>query len=252
MSRGMVTAAGGMAVYKVIAAETEPESAAEGTILVLTGTPMNKYSLRRYTTEITAPETGEVCFLVGSEGSYVEIDKKGTYATYITEVQQYDGAVWQKLTWYVRKDGEWAPPKTVLYSPGNTHGTITGGWSGGSLGSSYMSVTASNSGYGGPTYRSLSTAGKIDLTNYKVLCARVKRISGNGTSWNMRIGAGPSTAHAYQQPYYSNVISSDMTGEDTLIADVSQATGENYVVATIGGGLWQTSDTMAVYDVWLA
>lgn len=250
MSKGMVTAVGGLAVYKVIAAAAPPASAPEGTILAVTERPMPKYSMRRALSDIAAPETGEVCLLLNSDGSFVPLDKREVYAAYILAVYQYDGGKWQSIAWRVRKGGKWITPRLYLWSPGNNHTVLTGNWVGdGSAGGECISVTTSSSGYDGPIYKTTYTAKKVDLTHYSKLIAEVERIAGNGPSWSMYAGAGSKQVVSYAQEYSS--ASASGYGKKLLEVDVSQAVGEFYVTASIGGGYNQTYDTMAVYNVWL-
>ena len=261
MSKGMVTAVGGLAVYKVIAAATEPESAADGTILVLTSTPMKHYYARVLLGEISAPEVGDVCLLLSDEGSYVPLNRDETFAIYIRSVWQYNGSEWVSLVWRVRKDGAWVVPRLDLYTPGNVHSTLTGGWSAGSVGGegnsyarvsgSYMELRVEKSNYGGPSYVGIATNKKVDLTNYNRLCVRMKRAGGTGTSYGYRGGADAIRTKTYGLAFPTPVIANDQSVQE-IQADISSAEGEYYVIVSGNGGVYSTYDLFYVYEVWLA
>lgn len=257
MNSSMMNAAGGAGLYKVIAAARLPETAPEGAILVMTETPMPAFSMRTSVSQIEAPRTGEVCFVCGSGGSLVCLDKKQRYATAIFAAYQYDGEEWVSVPWYVREDGAWATPQMTLYSPGNVHSENTGGWSslsgsGVTFAGGYIQFRPERSGYSGPTYVCAASVKKVDVTRFSRMFADVKWIGGNNDPNNNNTGIGLGNSRV---TYYQGVKSTSVTagaGGSRIELDITELTGEYYILAGVGGGNNSSYDLVAFYDIWLA
>lgn len=187
--------------------------------------------------------------------------KKNELRVYPVAAYQYStgayNCLWNKKDLAINVDGEWvdaAPWDGVLYDSPNQYEDITGGWVKGEgnastkIDASRMTlVTTSNSA----NRIHVETANAVDLTKFKTLYvnATISELAlGSGIS-NIRCRLGYSSTKGANLASASTKVEKSCTakGEVTLQLDISNVTGEKYIVFGIG----YYSATVDVNKVWV-
>ena len=235
MSMTINAAGGGVGLNFSIICDTIEPTPKENMIWVNTGTPLNGYAFA--SSAPTSPLNGMVWILTAS-GSAVAFNaaKKGTLMVYPIMCKQYLSGAWTDVTAKSYINGAWTDWIVYLYSPGNPHEELTGGWEGKAhrrvdtvdgysvnsvaptitQGTGSMTVTLS-----APTYYNYSgsarTRNKIDLTGFDQI------------SFTLTVAGGSPKGYVTTSPTgYDNVTEVDL-GVGTTALDVSGLSGEHYV-----------------------
>lgn len=242
MSEGYIIGGGGSSLnFKVIAVSSElllPATAKENTIAVITTTPITSYVFS--SSAPTSPTEGMVWLVTGT-ASTVEFNaiKKNGLWVYPTGCQQYVSGAWVQKTVKTYMSGAWQDWQTYLYSYGDQHTDITGGWTtdgvvysasnvytngGISFTNTAIRMTRQNVRGNIPA---VSTVNKVDLSEFETLKVNFD-LSVGGTQFRIYISSAKnpydSTAVAHQ--YFDSSIGNDQTA--TL--DVSGVNTSAYIV----------------------
>lgn len=129
MSLTINAAGGGSGLNFSIVCDSVEPTPKENMIWVNTGTPLNGYAFA--SSAPTSPLNGMVWILTAS-GSAVAFNaaKKGTLMVYPIMCKQYLSGAWTDVTAKSYINGAWTDWIVYLYSPGNPHEELTGGWEG--------------------------------------------------------------------------------------------------------------------------
>lgn len=251
MSVTINAAGGGVGLNFSIICDVAQPTPRENMIWVNTGTPLNGYAFAGSAPE--SPLNGMV-WIQTSTTSTVAFNavKRGVLMVYPLMCKQYISGAWTDVTAKSYINGEWVDWIVYLYSPGNPHEELTGGWEGKAhrrvdtvdgysvnsvaptitQGAGSMTVTLS-----APTYYNYSgsarTVNKIDLTNFDQII------------FNLTFSGGAICVYVTQSDTsYSAVKQLPVTvGTSIPVAlDVSDLSGEFYV----GINLLATSGTQTV------
>ena len=238
MSMTINAAGGGVGLNFSIVCDVTQPTPKENMIWVNTGTPLNGFAFA--SSAPAAPLNGMVWILTAS-GSAVAFNaaKKGTLMVYPVMCKQYINGAWVDVTAKSYINGAWTDWIVYLYSPGNPHEELTGGWEGkahrrvdtvdgysvGSYaptitqGAESMTITLS-----APTYYNYSgsarTVNKIDLTDF------------NRIIFDLTFPLGTVYVYVTQsETSYSAVKQLAVAGGNSnpVALDVSDLTGEFYV-----------------------
>lgn len=230
--------AGGSALKVISAASAAalPTTAAEGTIAVITDTPITSFEIGFLVPAV--PKEGMV-YLSESNVSNVPVNvAKDPNIAYLypTGCSQYVGDAWTIKDFRIRKNKEWVTPRTYLYNAGNQYTAVTGGWKArsgnGSIGKDRMTFS-SGPNAGLPNDSSVMTVGKIDFTNFTKFHATLYSQSGDGC-YTTIIDSGYSLGQTGGHLEYN--------------IDITNLTGSYYVA--IGGGSYYVCSG-AVKEVWV-
>lgn len=258
MSMTINASGGGVGLnFSIICDVTQP-TPKENMIWVNTGTPLDGYAFA--SSAPAAPRNGMVWILTANSSTVAfNAAKKGVLMVYPIMCKQYISGAWTEVPAKSYINGAWRDWLVYLYSPGNPHTELTGGWEGKAHrrqdtvdGWGVMSVepsvdtddvntdgehrmkvtlavTAPNNGSG-----SARTVNKVDLTNFDQIV------------FNLTFPG--STVYVYvtqSATGYDAVKSLAVTGGTNKAAalDVSDLSGEYYV----GINLLAGSSTVTVY-----
>lgn len=236
----------------LIASTTQPNNPAENTIWINSAVAINGWAFA--SAAPTGAQDGAVWIQTTTDSTVAfNAAKKGVLMVYPLMCKQRISGAWTEVTAKSYIDGEWRDWLVYLYSPGNPHEELTGGWEGkahrrqdtvdgwtvGSAaptitqGTDYMTVTLVASGYNNLS-GSARTVNKVDLTNF------------NQIVFNLTFPG--STVYVYvtqSETGYDAVKSVAVTGGTNKVAvlDVSDLSGEYYV----GINLLAASSTVTVY-----
>lgn len=251
MSMTINAAGGGSGLNFSIVCDVTQPTPRENMIWVNTGTQLNGYAFA--SSAPTSPLNGMVWILTASSSAVAfNAAKKGTLMVYPIMCKQYLSGAWTDVTAKSYINGAWTDWIVYLYSPGNPHEELTGGWEGKAhrrvdtvdgysvssvaptitQGSESMTVTLS-----APTYYNYSgsarTVSKIDLTDFSRII------------FDFTFSGGTVYVYVTQSDTSYNAVKQlAVTGGSSNAAelDVSDLTGEFYV----GINLLATSGTQTV------
>jgi hypothetical protein len=238
MSMTINAAGGGSGLNFSIVCDVTQPTPKENMIWVNTGKPLNGFVFA--SSAPAAPLEGMVWILT-SNGSTVAFNaaKKGVLMVYPIMCRQYISGAWTDVTAKSYIGNGWRDWIIYLYSPGNPHAELTGGWEGKAhrrvdtvdgysvnsvaptitQGAESMTVTLS-----APTYYNYSgsarTVNKIDLTDFSRII------------FDFTFSGGTISFYVTQSDTsYSAVKQLAVTGSSSNAAslDVSDLTGEFYV-----------------------
>lgn len=216
--------------FKIVGGTTQPTAARENTIWVNTDTTISGWVFSA--TEPTEPAAGMVWLKTGTY-SNVEFNalRKNGIQVYPLAAKQYIGSAWVEKTAYSYQGGSWVSWwDGEIYSPGDLHETITGGWetqnghretvSIGGTGIVFRRDTSGQSGLSA----SVNTVNKIDITSYSSLI--VTATWGTSKPGYVKIGLTDTPGAA---PTFIAETTADSSGEGTISLDISSVSGEHYV-----------------------
>lgn len=238
MSLTINAAGGGVGLnFRIICDVTQP-TPKENMIWVNTGTPLNGYAFA--SSAPTSPLNGMVWILTASSSAVAfNAAKNGTLMVYPIMCKQYLSGAWTDVTAKSYINGAWRDWIVYLYSPGNPHTGLTGGWEGvahrrydtlpgttwpvssrspsvNTEGAEYMEIVLESQEYYNYS-GSARTVNKIDLTDF------------NQISFTLTTAGGSPKVYVTQSPTgYDNVTEAD-AGVGTTVLDVSDLSGEYYV-----------------------
>lgn len=235
----------------LVASTTQPNNPTENTIWINSSVAINGWAFA--SSAPTGASNGAVWIQTTTDSTVAfNAAKRGVLMVYPLMCKQLISGAWTEVTAKSYINGAWRDWLVYLYSPGNPHVDLTGGWEGkahrrvdtvdgwavGSAaptitqGTDYMTVTLAASGYNNLS-GSARTANKIDLTN----CDQIV--------FNLTFPG--STVYVYvtqSDTSYDAVKQLAVTGGTNKVAvlDVSDLSGEFYV----GINLLATSSTVTV------
>lgn len=252
MSMTINASGGGVGLNFSIVCDVTQPTPKENMIWVNTGKPLNGFVFA--SSAPAAPLEGMVWILTAS-GSAVAFNaaKKGTLMVYPIMCKQYLSGAWTDVTAKSYINGAWTDWIVYLYSPGNPHEELTGGWEGkahrrqdtvdgysvGSYaptitqGAESMTITLS-----APTYYNYSgsarTVNKIDLSDYNQI---IFNLTVPGSVVYVYVTQSENSYSAVKQlPVYNST-------SMPVSLDVSDLSGEFYV----GINLLAGSSTVTIY-----
>lgn len=238
---------------KIVASETQPSNPQENTIWINTSPPIHGWYFSA--TAPSSPENGAVWIQTASDSAVAfNAAKNGVLMVYPVVCKQYSSVsgVWTEVTAKSFISNGWREWIIYLYSPGNTHDELTGGWEGvahrryanipgegwdvyskspsvNTQGAEYMEIVLESQQYDNYS-GSARTVKKIDLTDFDQI------------SFTLTAAGGSPRGYVTQSPTgYDNVTEVDL-GVGTTVLDVSGLSGEYYV----GINLLAASATMTV------
>lgn len=229
---------GGGLNFSVVGGTSQPENPKENTIWVNTDTAITAWAFSP--SEPESPAEGMVWINTGTGGTVTfNALKKNTVMVYPISAKQYVSGSWVSKNAKSCQGGLWVEWVVFLYNEGDERTDLTGGWSATatkpstsgsdpivpSVTKGSESITISvTSGY--PNYRIgyLTSAYKIDLTNYNKLIVNVTALS----------------IHCYV--YVSNSKTSGYTPSASMelsvgsnVLDISSLSGSFYILIGMGG-----------------
>ena len=228
-----------------------PATAAENTIAVISDAAITDwvFAATEPTTRSdgTALSGGEVWLHNGlTSNAPANALKKNGIWLYPTSCSQYVGGAWSPKTAKTYQSGAWVEWRTFLYTPGDTHDDLTGGFHGVTrpyngtggdpptivFGVNYMQITRKGNGVA-------QTVDPVDLTNYNTLYID-----------------GYVTNSTYSRYYIYNTASGNLNANDArevnppatrsrISMDISGLTGAKW----IGLGLYSVANTGYIYEI---
>lgn len=208
--------ASGLSVKAYADESVLPQTAASGALAVISSVGVGNVFVQ--IPEPSAPKDGDLWISYKASGELVTT--AGAFLFSPQKAYQYIGSAWTSVVLKVFNNGEWATTvgNEVIYSPGNEHTDITGGWvAGGST--TILNKTANNMRIaGGPA----TTAIKIDLTHYSTVKFSAQCLSGNPTELGVGVSQTEFTAKIYTGSNESSYV--DRT------VPVSSLNGEFYII----------------------
>jgi len=235
MAKGFKHGVGGSPLnFKVVAYDTEEDLKAatpkENIVGVVT---KNKITSWSFSFDVPSePVEGMVWFAMGFNSIAVfNTLKKNTINVYPIYAQQYISGAWVDVSAMVCQGGDWAKcvAGLVLYSNGDEHEDITGGFvtyttgrGAVTKGSGNIYLTIDTNDYlGVTTYSVVHTSKKIDLTHYRTL--RVKYSCRDNSLNGKKIFVSDSS------PLSIIAENSISTATTEVTLDISGLSGEHYV-----------------------
>lgn len=192
-----------------------PAVARDGEIAVISKIAAMKVYVQN--AEPSEANVGDVWIFFAANGTLPAVG--GGVTVYPQKAYQYTADVWTAVPMKVYKDGSWvdATADVVLYIPGDEAEEITGGW----YASSATGLTKNTDRM--EIYQGfVSTALKIDLTNYSLLKVELQCMS--GTQSYIGIGTTPTAFVA------STATGVDETAYFTRVVDLEAVKGEYYIM----------------------
>ena len=238
MSMKINAAGGGVGLNFSIVCDVTQPTPKENMIWVNTGTPLNGYAFA--SSAPAAPLDGMVWILTAN-GSAVAFNaaKKGILMVYPVMCKQFVSGAWTDVTAKSYINGTWTDWIVYLYSPGNPHEELTGGWEGKahrrqdtvdgySVGSAAPTITQGAESMivtlSAPTYYNYSgsarTVNKIDLSDYNQI---IFNLTVPGSVVYVYVTQSENSYSAVKQiPVYNST-------SMPVSLDVSDLSGEFYV-----------------------
>lgn len=232
---------GGTALNFKVVGNPQPENPSVNTLWVDTDV-----AITGWTFDAAAPESpaeGTVWFPVGTDGPVAfNALKKNSIMVYPLSAKQYVSGVWTSVPVQICQDSEWTSLWSgELYDAGNQYEDVTGGWV---VGEGDATATIDDTGITLSTTSNsanrihVETANAVDLSNHATLYALVNVSSislGSGiNSARVRLGYAASSGANLANSSTKVEKQVTATGEVTLQLDISEATGEFYIVVGIG------------------
>ena len=234
----------GLSVKAYASADALPTSEAENAIAVITSTAIAKFVLSPI--EPTSKTTGTVWITINGGDVAIGVDEEDIITLYPDRCVQWDGSQWVNCDAFVYQSAKWvafAEAVLYLYSPGNTHESLTGGWisegkKSASSGGGVAKASAISEGaesivftLSGDDYLANVTYMKnpINLTDYSKISMTANRTTGT----NMFCVWTSIGTYGSQNTVVYKAIAS---GSDVLEYDVSGLSGNHYIGFLMGTG----------------
>lgn len=219
--------------FDVAGGTTQPTNPKENTVWVNTDSDVTAWTFRA--DEPTSPVEGMVWFVVDVDAdASLNAIKKNEIQLYPSYAKQYANGAWVAVEAALYQDGAWVEldPALYLYTPGDEHTDVTGGWK------KLLGVTDNQYGYGTLTRNetdltftvsstpgsiAAATTNKIDLTDYSAL---VVEFSNTGATAEFFVLT--SDGNDFKN---NNVVraSGDDAVSNVLTADISAVAGLYYI-----------------------
>lgn len=216
--------------FKIVGGTTQPTTARENTIWVNTDTAISGWAFSA--SAPAEPAEGMVWLQTGTY-SNVEFNalRKNGIQVYPLAAKQYINSAWVEKTAYSYQGGSWVSWwDGEIYSPGDLHETITGGWATQNgyretvaIGGTGIVFSRDTSGQSGLS-ASVNTVNKINVASYSSLI--VTATWGTRKPGYVKIGLTDTPGAA---PTFIAEATADSSGEGTISLDISSVSGEHYV-----------------------
>jgi hypothetical protein len=225
-----------------------PATAKEGTIAVITTTPIG--TVWAQADEPASPSAGDVWIvLFKTSNTPINLVKNGSLMLYPIRVEQYDGSSWVAREGYAMASGAWSTMVKYAYIMGNLCESVSGGWnlivgSGTTLENTANGLVCTMTG-GAGRQSGAQTVGLIDLTNYTTI-QYIVTISTIVTAPIFgAASAAMSVNNLASSSHYSAYVQQTTTCTDAVLSvDVTSLSGNYYV----GFG---SAANMTVQKIWL-
>lgn len=242
--------------FKVVGGTAQPENQTENTIWINTDVEITGWVIGEE--DPSGPVAGMVSIRSAAPSSVAfNALKKNGITVYPLSVKQFVDGVWTIKTAQIYQDGEWKSLTVYFYKSGDEYTEITGGFSKSkSSGQGTESLTkGSDSLYlncVGPSASganfTVASVNKIDVTSFDTLYVKIKHTTTSAKKTRFLFALGESRAmYAYDA---SVVVSKAESFEGTLSLDVSDVTGEFYLLMTMNGQVVANNGNCYVYEVY--
>lgn len=263
------TNAGGRSAldFRVVGGTTQPSSPANKTIWVNTSTEISGWTFA--SSKPVSPSAGEVWFQTGtSSPAAFNALKENVLTVYPAACEQYVSGSWVKKEAKSYLSGSWVPWYLYLYTAGDVHSDVTGGYEalalkisadyGGNTltataptlttGGSSMSISLSNGSAGYNKSGSVLTKNKIDLSNYSSLTFKFTKSIGNTSNYATFYVSSSNSTNPVSAAAGEQVLGSSAATSVTL--DVSSLSGEYYVgVNVLAGSAGTVTTTVTITEI---
>lgn len=216
--------------FKIVGGTTQPTAARENTIWVNTDTAISGWA---FSASAPAEPVEGLVWLQTGTYSNVEFNalRKNWIQVYPLSAKQYINSAWVEKTAYSYQGGSWVSWwDGEIYSPGDLHETITGGWATQNghretvaIGGTGIVFSRDTSGQSGLS-ASVNTVNKINVASYSSLI--VTATWGTSKPGYVKIGLTDTPGAA---PTFIAEATADSSGEGTISLDISSVSGEHYV-----------------------
>lgn len=216
--------------FKIVGGATQPTAARENTIWVNTDTTISGWA---FSASAPAEPVEGLVWLQTGTYSNVEFNalRKNWIQVYPLAAKQYINSAWVEKTAYSYQGGSWVSWwDGEIYSPGDLHETITGGWATQNghretvaIGGTGIVFSRDTSGQSGLS-ASVNTVNKINVASYSSLI--VTATWGTSKPGYVKIGLTDTPGAA---PTFIAEATADSSGEGTISLDISSVSGEHYV-----------------------
>lgn len=216
--------------FKIVGGTTQPTAARENTIWVNTDTAISGWA---FSASAPAEPVEGLVWLQTGTYSNVEFNalRKNEIQVYPLTAKQYIDSAWVEKTAYSYQGGSWVSWwDGEIYSPGDLHETITGGWATQNghretvaIGGTGIVFSRDTSGQSGLS-ASVNTVNKINVASYSSLI--VTATWGTSKPGYVKIGLTDTPGAA---PTFIAEATADSSGEGTISLDISSVSGEHYV-----------------------
>lgn len=216
--------------FKIVGGTTQPTAARENTIWVNTDTTISGWA---FSASAPAEPVEGLVWLQTGTYSNVEFNalRKNGIQVYPLVAKQYINNAWVEKTAYSYQGGSWVSWwDGEIYSPGDLHETITGGWATQNghretvaIGGTGIVFSRDTSGQSGLS-ASVNTVNKINVASYSSLI--VTATWGTSKPGSVKIGLTDTPGAA---PTFIAEATADSSGEGTISLDISSVSGEHYV-----------------------
>ena len=183
--------------------------------------------------------------------------KANNLTVYPLKCSQYVSGTWADKTAAIYQAGAWATLwNGKLYDSGDEYELITGGFfksKENSIGTRTFTKNTDNfyfksagTSSGGANF-TVSTTQKIDLSGFSTLYARIKHTVSKSTSFYLAVHT-VNDVYTYDVPC---VFKQSASFEGVVSLDISEITGEHYVLLGMAGNAASNSGNCYVYEVYL-
>lgn len=223
--------AGSLNVTSYASVDGLPASAEDGAIAVISEVSVGDVHVQQ--SEPSEPKAGDLWIAYSFKGTLpITV---GSITLFPRKAYQYNGTKWDAVELKVRNNGVWETSvgSEVIYSPGDEHVDMTGGWVSATAGSTVVKKETGMYIRGGP----VATALKIDLTHYATVKFNVRCHSsiisevGVGTEQDtlaVNVSTGASEKEAFERTVpvdslkgeYYIIVNSRTSGSDTDVFGV--------------------------------
>jgi hypothetical protein len=225
--------------FRVYTASALPEAGLANDICVISDVPMSNWVLSPDTPSGPPRTDGDVWLRYSVNETPRNMLKNNTLMVAIISAHQYINGVWVDKTVKTYQNGARVDMVTYLYSPGNQHSDLTGGWTAEGYSALSSSVSAGEITADGTiglygaddVFDVLGTKNPIDLSAYSSITADAAVLSAHADGTSIII------AVCSQKQLFNNYLVKTAVWPATgggVGIDVSDLTGEYYIVVYAG------------------
>lgn len=246
MSEAFICRRGGGAAlnFKVVGGTSAPASPAANTIWVNTSTTITDWV---FSPAQPTAAAGRVWINTGVASNVpANALKKNGIWVYPTGCSQYISGAWEAKNAKTYQNGAWIDWRTYLYTAGDVHSALTGGWHGVArvytsagaaptlvLGAGYMTATQPG---GTGSSGAVQTVNPIDLSRYNTL-----RLNGYASRSESRLNVYDAATGNVHGSAFVNL----PTARGTVSIDISSIAGNKW----IGISMWTGGVTVYIYEI---